>query len=289
MYVPAALEEIEKRYLRDLWRTAVSDAVVEQRIDLASFGPVQAAIVAEEPEEPLLNVVLGAALPGAVEDGHLGDAVEWVESHGVDYRVPVTPGRPASELAERWLMERGHEQGQSWIKFARETSPPGFEEPPQIEVFELDYEPDACETISYLQDGSFIGDWWPGTFLFDLGLRGDWRRYVAYDEEDRSAGAVMLIQDGLAELGPVACTKEDEGDIGERQTALLRRCILDAAAAGCHTIFAETEAPESGERFSTSAENLLLAGFKQAFVRPDWRPPRSHVEEALKRRTWWVS
>jgi len=59
------------------------------------FGPVAAAVVAEEAAEPALNFILGAGAPGAVEDGYLPAAVRWMERHDVDFRISLTPGCPS--------------------------------------------------------------------------------------------------------------------------------------------------------------------------------------------------
>jgi len=285
---PQLQEEIEKRYWREIWRTAVHDAVEEMRIDLARFGPVQAAIVASEPEQPMLNMILGAGGPAAVGGGHLQDAVEWVESHGVDYRVPVTPGRPETGPAERWLMESGHEQGAGRAKFLRDVSPPSFPEPPGIEILELGDEPGESETFADLMVAG-LGSWWCGTFYFGLQAREDWRGYLALGaDEEPLACAAMLIHGGAAELGPVAPLRGEGGPQAARcQDALLRRCILDATAAGCGAVFAEAEAPEL-ERTAAGRRHLLGVGFEQAFMRPDWRPARAAVDATRSRRLWYV-
>jgi hypothetical protein len=275
MHDTAALVELEQRYLRDLWRTAVRDTVADRRIDMARFGPVQAAIVCEEPEEPLVNVVLGAAVGGAVEGGHLADAIEWVAAHGVDYRVRIAPGLPGSEAGERWLMERGHEQGPSWIKFARDASLPVAEEPPSVETFELCSEEEICEGFIHLADESFWGARWLGSCFCDLAEKREWRCYVGYGREDdeRSGGAVMLVDGHSAELGALLCSGEEDTEL---QGALLCRCARDAAEAGCSAVFAEAVATENGEDLSRGAETLLRNGFKQVFTRTDWRTPRHH-------------
>jgi hypothetical protein len=60
-------------------------------------------------------------------------------------------------------------------------------------------------------------------------------------------------------------------------TALLHRCILDAAKHS-PTLFAETCEP-LGSRDGPSAgcRNLLRAGFSQASVRQTWRPTNRDV------------
>jgi hypothetical protein len=272
MHDPAALDGIEQRYQRELWRTAVTDTVVERRLDLARFGPVQAGIVCEEPGEPMLNAVLGAGAFGAVEGGHLADAIEWVTAHGVDYRVPVTPGSPGSRAAEQWLMERGHEQGRAWTKFARDTSPAAAEELPGVDVFELRDEEEICEGFMHLDDDGFWGARWLGSYFSELVGRDGWRCYAAYEGEDResSSGAVMLVEGRSAELGALLRAEDEDAEL---QEALIRRCTSDAAEAGCRAIFAEAAAGEDDGPAGPTAV-LLSAGFRPIFTRTDWRPPR---------------
>ena len=59
------------------------------------------------PSVGMMNLVLGATEPGALADGHLAGAAEWVGSRGVESYVPVTPGQPETGPAERWLAESG--------------------------------------------------------------------------------------------------------------------------------------------------------------------------------------
>lgn len=81
------------------------------------------------------------------------------------------------------------------------------------------------------------------------------------------ACAAMLVDGDVAEFG-IAATLEPARGRGA-QLALLHRRILDAAAAGCETLFVET-----GERVpnrpSASYRNILRAGFEEAYLRPNW-------------------
>lgn len=288
-YDPAVGSEIEQRYWREIWRTAVYDAVEEHRIDLARFGPVQAALVASEFEEPMLNVIWGAEAPDTIEAEHLADAVEWVRSHGVDHRIPLTPGSPTPSAAERWLRRRGYEQEEEGVaKFVRDISPPAFAEPPGIEIVEFDGdEPGESETFSELMVTG-LGGWWMETFFYGIQDRPGWRAFVAIDEEERGLScALMLTHEEVAELGPVAPMEAEAPGGGDCQIALLRHCILEAAGAGCRLIAAEAGEPDP-EVPSTSYGNLLEAGFEQTFVRRDWRPPREAIEAERKRRVWWA-
>jgi hypothetical protein len=283
MSLLAALDELEKRYWHDIWRTAVADAVADLRIDLARFGPVQALIVPGEPMEPSLNLVLGAAAPDAVEAGHLEDALAWTTVHGVDYRVPITPGRPEAKRAEELLSERGHEQGATRAMLIRDVSAPVSSVPQGIEVLTLDHSSIDEGFAGAFADGYGM-PFWASTFFFELPGREDWRCYIAASGDAPLAYAAMLSYGGVAALTlahPTPCRR-----IAEGQAALLGRCIEDAAAAGCEAILAEVEQPQSGARPSSGRESLLMTGFEQAFVRADWRPPRHAVAERAPRQTW---
>ena len=87
----------------------------------------------------MMNLVLGATEPGAVEGGHLGAASEWAR---LARRQPLRPGdarhcrRPTA--AERWLRAHGFGPGYAWMKFVRDAHPPRFRAPGDVEVVELD-------------------------------------------------------------------------------------------------------------------------------------------------------
>ena len=57
---------------------------------------MQATAFGELPEVFSLNQIQGAAEPGAIEDGHLAGAIEWMRAREVDYRVPVAASRPGA-------------------------------------------------------------------------------------------------------------------------------------------------------------------------------------------------
>ena len=131
---PVALDEAEKQFWKGLWDTAVEDAVVDLGIDMVRFGPVVAAVVSEEPAELALNFILGAAAPGAMEDGYLPAAVRWIERHDVEYRVPLSPALPEALAAEGWLREHRYRLLKGPAKLLRDGSPPDLRPPPGIDV-----------------------------------------------------------------------------------------------------------------------------------------------------------
>jgi hypothetical protein len=262
---PRALDLVERNFWRDIWEAVPAEVATEHGIEIADFGSVQVSIVADLPQLGMLNLILGAGEPGAVADGHLAAAVEWATARGVAPYVPVTPGAPGAAAADAWLAANGFGPAYAWMKFLRDAHPPRFAAPEDVEVVELDSGDEApFGTIASLGFGLPV---WAAGFFAALPEREGWRCYVARLDGEPQACAAMRVHDGIAEFG-VAATLETARGCG-CQLALLRRRILDAAAAGCHTLFVETGQRVPG-RPAASYRNILRAGFEEAYLRPNW-------------------
>ena len=113
-YDSEVLERVAQRFRRDMWDSVVPEAISESGVEVHRFGPVQATAFGDLPEIHLLQQIQGAAEPGAVADGHLAAAIEWMRAREVDYRIPVAASRPGASEAEAWLDDRGYERGAGW-------------------------------------------------------------------------------------------------------------------------------------------------------------------------------
>lgn len=265
---PAVLERASRSFRHEMWTAVVPDAVDEQGIEAQWFGPVLATAFAAEPQAPALNLIQGAAEPDAVAGGHIADAIEWMRSREVEYRVPVAASRPGSAQAEEWLSGHGYEHGGDRAMLVRDAAARVPPEDPWIEVFELGEEEIDGEGFSGLvREGMGL----PGmaeVLFVDLPAMEAWRCYTAVPPPgDRVvAAAAMRIEDGIALLGLDATLAGDRGKGCNR--ALLRRRLRDAAEAGCHTVAAELEPTCAAAR-----RNLLAAGFVEAYRAGEWRRP----------------
>lgn len=266
----AALDRAEQEFWRGIWETVPAHVATEHGIELRRFGPVQATIATDLPEVGMLNLVLGAAEPRAIDDGHLAAALDWVESKSVGCYVPVTPELAGAGTAEAWLSERGYESGYGWMKFARDPHPPRFPEPEGIEVVPLSE--GESESFGMIAATGFGLPAWASAFFAGLPGREGWHCYVVQVDDRAQACAAMFIHDGIAEFG-IAATLEPARGRG-CQLALLHRRIVDAAAAGCHTLFVET-GERRPDRPAASYRNILRAGFKEAYLRPNWQRAKS--------------
>lgn len=268
----AVLERVAQQFRREMWSSVVLDAIVEAGVEARSFGPVQATSFADLPEVGTLNQIQGAAEPGAIEDGHLAAAVEWMRSREVDYRIPVADRRPGSAEAEAWLGQRGYERAGAGVKFVRDASLPDFPEDPGVRVFELgDHEADG-EGLSAIVAEAFGMPITAGALFFSLPMEERWRCFTASvaSEEEIVATASMLIEDGVAQLGPGATLDRGRGRGCNR--ALLRRRLIAAAEAGCHTVFVELGECDA-DRFAAGRHILLAAGFEEAYASRIWQRP----------------
>jgi hypothetical protein len=280
-YDAALLERVAQRFWRDMWRSVTPDAVVESGVEVRSFGPVQATAFGDLPEVHSLNQIQGAAEPGAIEGGHLAQAIEWMRGWEVDYRVPVAECRPGAEEAESWLSTHGYERGSGWMKLVREASPLDLPANPDVTIFELgEHEADGEGMSSIAAEGldlPVIAE----TLFFSLPQEEQWRCYTAAlaPEEEIVATGSMLIDDGVAQFGIGATLEHGRGR--GCNTELLRRRLLDAVEAGCHTVFVELGEREP-ERIAGAYRNLRRAGFEEAYKSRNWQRPALHPAEVIE-------
>jgi GNAT superfamily N-acetyltransferase len=263
---PHLLNAVERGFWRSIWETVPADLASEHGVEAHDFGPVQATVVKDLPAAQMLNLVLGAEEQRADAGGHLGRALDWMESQRVSFYVPLAE-TAESEGARALLESRRYERGYAWMKFIRDAHPPRFSPPTGVEVLPV---ADETEPFGMIAATGFGLPPWASALFAGLHRRPGWHCYLARVEGEAAACAAMFIQDGIAELG-IAATLEPARGRG-CQTALLHRRIADAGAAGCHTLSVKTGERTPG-RPSTSYGNILRAGFEEASLRPNWQPP----------------
>jgi hypothetical protein len=262
----AAVRRIERAFWGDIWDSVPAAVASEHGIERREFGPVQATLVSDLPRVRMLNLILGAADPGAIDGGQLGAAVEWVRARGVSPYVSVPPDRDGTAAAEAWLGDNGFVPASGWMKFLRDAHPPRFAAPKDVEVVELSVP--SQESFGMIATTGFGMPAWAAALFAGLPGRGGWRCYVARVEGEAQACGAMLIDDGVAAFG-VGATLAPARRRG-CQLALLHRRIVDAAAAGCRTLFVET-GERAEDRPAGSYRNILRAGFKESYPCPNWR------------------
>ncbi|HEX7290771.1 MAG TPA: GNAT family N-acetyltransferase [Conexibacter sp.] len=263
-YDPLALDATERRFWADLWRAASPALAAEHGIELRAFGPLQATVVRDLAPVRAMNLVLGAAEADADQ---LAAGLAWAEGQGVDFYVAVTPGLPGGASADALLRERGYELAYGWMKFVRGAEPPAGPEPEGVDVVELGGDPGDGALLGRIVSAGFGLPPWMGTLFEGVCGADGWRCYAALLDGEPVAAATLLVNGAVAECGAAATLEAARGR--GCQSALLRRRIRDAAADGCRTLFVETGV-RTDERPSASYRNILRAGFREAYVRPNW-------------------
>jgi GNAT superfamily N-acetyltransferase len=264
------LDALEKRLWGDIWEGADPATAAQHGVELRRYGPVQATVIADLPGAAWLNLVLGSTAPGAVDQGHLDAALDWADSLGIAYYVPVTPGMPGTGAAEKRLEDRGLEHGYAWMKFVHDSAAPELPEPEGVEVVEL--AAGEGQDFASIVAGGFGLPAWAAALFSTLPGREGWHCYVALADGVPAASGAMRVEGGEAEFGLAATLERARGR--GCQLALLRRRIQDGIAAGCRTLFVET-GERVPDRPSGSYRNILRAGFVEAYLRPNWQRPRS--------------
>lgn len=281
-YDSAVLERVAQRFRRDMWDSVVPEAISESGVEVQRFGPVQATAFGDLPEIHLLQQIQGAAEPGAVDDGHLAAAIEWMRAREVDYRIPVAAGRPGAPDAEGWLGERGYERGAGWVKMVRDGSPPEFEVDSEITIYRLGQDEAEGEGLSTIAAEALEMPLVAGTLFFSLPQREGWHCYTAAlgpDEVPVATGSMLMVG-GVAQLGAGQTLAHARGQ--GCNAALLHRRLVDAHRAGCHTVFVEVGECDLAS-WSAVTRNLRRAGFEEAYEGRNWQRPALHPAEVPHR------
>lgn len=273
-YDAALLERVARKFRQEMWESVVPDAV-EDGVEVEGFGPILATAFADLGEFHHLNQIQGAAEPGAIDGGHLADAVEWMREREVDYCVPVPEGRPGTAKAEAWLGARGYERAGGWMTFVRDASPPRERPSPNITIWPLGQQEIDGEGMSEIAAEAMDMPVTVATLFFGLPGRPHWHCYTASVNEEWGivSTASMLVHEGVAQLGPGNTLPRARGR--GCATELMRQRLEDAHLAGCHTVFAEIWDSEPG-RPSPAARIFERAGFEPAYAVSDWRRPALH-------------
>jgi hypothetical protein len=267
MYDGSAIAAAELRFREDLWRTAPSDAVQEAEVRMQRFGPILATVFADLAKVTLVNMVLGAAEPRAVDDGHLATAVEWLRSREVDYLISVCEDRPGTTTAQDWLLSRGYEPGSAMRRYLRPTTTQVADSPHNVTIRELG----ALETegMSHIVAKSLKLSGLATVLIFGLPEQEGWHCYSAKLDGREVACGSMLTMDKLAMLALDATLPAARGN--GCHTALIARRLADAARAGCESVVAEVC---DGHPATPSAiGNLTRAGFLEIPGATNWRRP----------------
>ncbi len=266
-YDGAAIAAAELRFMEDLWRSAPDDAVQEAEIRHRRFGPILTTVFGDLPDSNLINLVQGTAEPGAVEEGHVVEAIEWVRSREVGYLATVTAGRPGTDLAEAWFASRGYEPGPPIRRFAHPGTDGLTTAPGPLEIVELGAL--DAEGMSHIFGDALELSNIATILMLGLPTREGWHCYRANLGGREVACGSMLIVGMIALLGLEATVPDARGH--GCQTALVERRLADARRHGAEVVIAEV--CDAHPATPDAVRNLQRLGFEEIPGSATWRRP----------------
>jgi GNAT superfamily N-acetyltransferase len=213
-------------------------------------------------DNPSVNRVIGLGLDGSLPDDLLDDVIADYEGAGVArfviHTYPTTTGAVIESLATR---------GFSPVR-------------PNVKLWRS-----AAATSDVSHNARFgveeIGEAHASLFIEtvarELGVppavdqmivsgigHPAWRHYLVFEGKRAIAGGALYVK-GVGAWCGFAATQPEYRNLGA-QSLLIERRILDAAAAGCEWITADTIA-ERGTQRNASLQNMLRLGFTVLYER----------------------
>lgn len=202
---------------------------------------------------------LNRALPvGAVVDA--GAVHRWYG--GKEHVVCVPPGYLGLEES---LHALGYTPGRAWMKFERGDAPAPVAET----EFRIEETLDAEAFVLASQAGDGVTSDLAHSMSAIVGAPG-WHCFVAFAGREPAACAALYADGTYAWLG-IAATRPEFRRRGA-QSALLAARIDAGRDAGVRRFAAETDERVEG-RSDQSYRNILRAGFREAYRRPNWHSP----------------
>jgi GNAT superfamily N-acetyltransferase len=212
---------------------------------------------------PTFNRVNGLGLTRVVDAAVLDEIDAFYAEAGVRYWVGVSPhARP--RLATL-LRLRGFEVDYAWAKFGRSSSdPPAPRTGLRVEEVGADRGADLARVV-----GAGFGMPAAATALLENAPER-LHCFLALDGDEPVAAAVLHVAGSVGWLGAGATLPEHRGR--GAQSALLAERIRLAGELGCTTVTTET-GELVPDRPSASYRNIVRAGFRELYVRPNLLSP----------------
>jgi hypothetical protein len=210
------------------------------------------------------NRIMAFGLDEAATESTLDEALRILESSGCgNYVVQLSPLAEPPELPD-WLNARGMARRGSWAKMYRGNEPSPYAQTSlRIEHIGTEW----AEAFGQIALDAFE---MPAVLLpfmsCNIGKPG-WLHYLGFDGNEPVSTAAMFISGDVGWLGVGSTLASHRGRGG--QSAMFARRISDGLEAGCKWFVTETgeDTPESP---NPSYHNMIRAGFKLAYLRPNY-------------------
>jgi hypothetical protein len=214
----------------------------------------------------MLNRVLGLGVAEPATEAHLDAVDEFFEPFGVQYAVAIAPGAQPVELTG-WLAERGFTSGYAWTKFSRGVDDQ-LHSMTDLRVERIGLERGADFAVVVREAYEMPPDVEGG--LAEAPRLGEFNCFVAYADDEPAAAGVLVVQGETGWLGFGATRPAFRRRGG--QSAIFAARISHARELGVTELYTETGERVPG-RPSNSYRNIMRAGFRPTYVRPNFVSP----------------
>ena len=255
------VETAEARAYADLLRAAPP----EWRC-VAEETPAGWLLLAPALDILLFNRLIGTGVGRLATQADLVAAVARFRAAGVrNFGVQLSPAaQPAGVTG--WLAGAGLAPRDRWTKVFRRADPLA---PVSTELRIEFVVPDKASTFAGVTIAGFgmppqLRPWIASTVD-----RDGWRHYLAWSGNEAVAGGALFVHGDVGWLG-IASTLPAARRRGA-QGALMARRLADGIALGCRWFVTET-GEDLPERPNPSFHNMVRAGFKVAYHRPNVLP-----------------
>jgi hypothetical protein len=234
----------------------------------AHTARVGGAALLAQPAIPstMLNRVAGLGLDEPATEQHLEEIDAFFAPFGVEYAIAVAPQAQPPELTGL-LADRGFASGYAWTKFTRAA------DEATASITDLRVElvgPDAGEDFALVVLEAYDLPASAASLLAGAPEVDGYSCFVAYADDEPAAAGVLLV---LGETGWLG--------FGSTRPAFRRRggqrALFAARARRAVELGATTLVTETGEllpgRPASSYRNIVRAGFRPAYVRPNFLSP----------------
>jgi hypothetical protein len=258
------VERTEAAAYADLFRAAPASLGLTVR---ESGGVTM--LVAPQADLLLFNRAIGVGLDAPATGDLVRAIADGYRAAGVrNFGIQVSPAAEPATLYE-WLGACDLHRRDDWTKVYRPCDPP----------------PDLATDLAIEPADSRLADRFGAVACAAFGLpsafqpfvagtvgRPGWRHYIAWDGADAVGVAALYVRGQVGWLG-VAATLPAQRRRGG-QGALMARRLRDGLDLGCRWFVTET-GKDRPDRPNPSFHNMVRAGFRVAYDRPNFMPSPS--------------
>ena len=261
-----ALERAEIEAICDLYRATGPAAARAAGLSIEDLG-VARITAASRVDVLALNRAIGLGLGVPPSGADVDRVLERFRALGSPrFFIPVAPVAGADAVAGL-LEARGLRSYNNWMRLRRSITAklPDDARSPSVEIRRIGV--DQADVFSEIVATAFQYPPEISPLAGQAVGRPNWTHYLGYEGGRPVACAAMRVEGEAAWFGFAATLPEARGR--GAQTALVRRRLADARAAGCRWVSVET-AEQTGSRDAPSFRNLTRLGFEVAYRRPNY-------------------